>query len=177
MAVYNNQPGKDAKTLKQFKERSWNNPVVRFLDPNGKDLIPRNGRDWTTAGLLTRMVQALEKAGKTIPEYLKLVAEEYDPKSPKARAQYASADLTDFNKDDTYRLLPVTEGQAAKISETLKNGKDPMGYLSPSQQEIRKMIASVLGKNKAKLASLKPDRTARGLMAYAARLKKVLKSK
>ena len=39
--VFNNRKGKDAILLERFSEPSWNNPVVRYLDPAGKDLIER----------------------------------------------------------------------------------------------------------------------------------------
>ena len=72
MLVYNNRPGNDATLLKQFSEPAWNNPVVRYLDAQGKDLIPRQDGIWTTVGTAERMVAALKSAGREIPEYLSL---------------------------------------------------------------------------------------------------------
>jgi hypothetical protein len=79
VVVYNNVPGADAEVLKKFKEPVWNNPVVRFLDADGVDLIPRKDGEYTTAFLLPRMARALEKAGRQVPEYLKLIASECAP--------------------------------------------------------------------------------------------------
>jgi len=67
VAIYNNAKGKDAQVLKQFKERSWNNPVVRFVTAEGKDLIPRKGGVYKREALLARMAEALKAAGKPVP--------------------------------------------------------------------------------------------------------------
>ena len=76
--VYNNQ-AVDREILKRFKEPAWNYQVVRFLNAEGKDLIPRKDRVWTTQALRTRMIAALQAAGRTAPPYLSTVAAEQDP--------------------------------------------------------------------------------------------------
>lgn len=79
-AIYNNVPGRDAAVLKKYREPAWNNPVVRFVSPTGRDLVPRLDGDYTTGGLLAGMVQSLKKARRPVPEYLALVANEYRPR-------------------------------------------------------------------------------------------------
>ena len=76
LAIYNNIGGNDAKVLAQFKEPSWNNPVIRYLDARARDLIPRKDRVWSTAGTAHRMCAALTAAKQPVPDYLRLVAEE-----------------------------------------------------------------------------------------------------
>lgn len=68
--VYNNRRGRDAEWLKHFGEPSWNNPVVRFLDGDGADVIPRRDRVYTTPALATRMNEALEASGRASADYL-----------------------------------------------------------------------------------------------------------
>ncbi len=70
VAIYNNAKGKDARVLKQFKESSWNNPVVRFVTAEGKDLIPRKGGVYKRDALLARMAQALKAADRPVPAEL-----------------------------------------------------------------------------------------------------------
>ena len=60
--VYNNRKGQDKKMLDQFDEPSWNNPVVRYLDAGGDDLIARKDGVWSTAGTARRMRDALKAA-------------------------------------------------------------------------------------------------------------------
>lgn len=67
IAIFNNLTGKDAEVLRQFKEPAWNNPVVRFVDADGKDLIPRKDGVYSKDGLLNRMTRALSAAGQPIP--------------------------------------------------------------------------------------------------------------
>ncbi|MGL4399031.1 MAG: thioredoxin family protein [Luteolibacter sp.] len=61
LLIHNNQPGRDAEVLAQFGEPAWNYQVVRFLDANGRDLIPRKDRVWEAPELKQRMALALEK--------------------------------------------------------------------------------------------------------------------
>lgn len=80
VAVYNNVPGKDAAVLKRFDEPTWNNPVMRFLGPDEKDLIPRKDGVYHGGLVLARMAEALEKAKRPVPAYLKLAVAEFAPK-------------------------------------------------------------------------------------------------
>ncbi|MCG8419585.1 MAG: thioredoxin family protein [Proteobacteria bacterium] len=76
LAIHNNKGGADAAVLARFSEPSWNNPVVRFVDAAGRDLVLRADRVWTTAAIAGRMVAALEAAGRPAPDYLRWVIEE-----------------------------------------------------------------------------------------------------
>ncbi len=59
VAIYNNAGGYDQKILKQFNEPSWNYQVMRCLDADLKDLIPRKDKVWDVKGTLSRMAKAL----------------------------------------------------------------------------------------------------------------------
>lgn len=74
--IYNNRPGYDAEILKRYSEPAWNYQVIRFLDGKGKDLIPRKDQVWTVNGIANRMIDALEKAKRPVPGYLRTVAAE-----------------------------------------------------------------------------------------------------
>ncbi len=58
--IYNNRGGKDSELLKRYQEPSWNYQVIRFLDHNGKDIIPRRDKIWTLGETNTRIDNALE---------------------------------------------------------------------------------------------------------------------
>jgi hypothetical protein len=72
VAIHNNAEGEDERVLKLFSEPAWNNPVVRFLDAQGKDVIPRKDRVWTAAELAPRMSAALKAAKKPVPRWWQL---------------------------------------------------------------------------------------------------------
>ena len=72
VAIYNNKKGKDAKILARYREPSWNNPVVRFVDRDGKDLIPRKDRVWDLNGIARRSVAALAKVKRPVPPLLEM---------------------------------------------------------------------------------------------------------
>lgn len=71
VAIVNNTGGEDRKILRQFGEPAWNYQVVRFLNSDGRDIIPRRDRVWTLPALAERMRAALTKAKQPIPEALK----------------------------------------------------------------------------------------------------------
>ncbi|MBK7878524.1 MAG: hypothetical protein IPJ77_22945 [Planctomycetes bacterium] len=70
--VRNNGEGADAEALKRFDEPAWNNPVVRFLDARGRDVIERRDGVWSTAGIARRMTAALTAAEAPVPTWLVL---------------------------------------------------------------------------------------------------------
>lgn len=77
--VYNNRAGgKDQEWLERYREPAWNYQVIRFLGSDGKDLIPRKDRVWTIDGVTSRMVVALQQAGRPVPQYLKALQLEFD---------------------------------------------------------------------------------------------------
>lgn len=78
LAIFNNKEGKDKKILDQYGEPSWNNPVVRIVDEQGKDVVKRIGNDYSALTLCKRMIAALLKNKKEVPEYLTLLKQELD---------------------------------------------------------------------------------------------------
>ena len=45
MLIYNNRSsGMDRELLERYQEPSWNFQVIRFLNADGKDVIPGKGR-------------------------------------------------------------------------------------------------------------------------------------
>lgn len=76
VVIFNNRGGQDAATLKQYNEPSWNNPVVRIVSADQKDLVPRLSGDYSRGGLVARMTDALARHGSPVPEYLQLLDEE-----------------------------------------------------------------------------------------------------
>ena len=76
LLIHNNTPGRDAQVLQAFGEPAWNYQVVRFLDENAEDIIPRKDRVWETGPLVDRMIETLEKSDRPIPSYLRLIEQE-----------------------------------------------------------------------------------------------------
>ena len=76
MVIRNNVPGYEKEILERFDEPTWNNPVMRFVDGKGADVIPRKDRVWTTAGVLERMQESLVAARRDVPVWLRTTAHE-----------------------------------------------------------------------------------------------------
>jgi hypothetical protein len=77
LLIHNNKPGKDAAVLQRFGEPAWNYQVVRFLDADAKDIIPRKDQVWETGPLAERMIATLTITRRPVPAYLKLLASEH----------------------------------------------------------------------------------------------------
>ena len=76
VAIRNNVEGYEGGVRDRFEEPSWNNPVVRFIDSGGRDVLARKDRVWQTGPLLGRMTEALTAAQREIPTWLQTVASE-----------------------------------------------------------------------------------------------------
>jgi hypothetical protein len=81
LAIYNNKQGEDAKVLRFFNEPAWNNPVVRIVNAEKQDIVPRLGNDYSAYGLVNTMLLALNNANRVAPEYLRLLGEELQAKA------------------------------------------------------------------------------------------------
>ena len=84
IVVRNNVKGTEEQIRERYKEPSWNNPVVRFVDAAGKDILPRKDRVWDAHGLATRMIATLKSQQQPVPGYLEIAAAETAPKTEKA---------------------------------------------------------------------------------------------
>ncbi len=76
VAVYNNVPGPDRRVLEKYGEPTWNNPVVRLVSADEAPLTPRLSGRYDQASLVQAMQAALRKAGRPVPGYLQLLADE-----------------------------------------------------------------------------------------------------
>ena len=75
LAIYNNKGGADKKILDKYKEPTWNNPVVRIVNGEGKNLINRISGNYSSAGLLDGIVQSFTERGMIIPNDIRLLHE------------------------------------------------------------------------------------------------------
>jgi hypothetical protein len=167
VAIYNNAKGPDAEVLKKFKEAAWNNPVVRYLDADEKDLVPKLARDWNARNVLSKMVEALEKAKQDVPAYLKLAAGEEKPPGPDARDPLEGSPAY-------YYYLPLTRLQSEKVAEALAAKQDAAPLLSPTQLALKDSVKKTLDRSPDSLKALKPVRALESLPAYTAELRKAL---
>ena len=76
VAVFNNKGGQDAKILQKFNEPSWNNPVVRIVDGQQKNIVPRVSGNYSKLGIVQAMILALYHQEKAIPTWLELLQQE-----------------------------------------------------------------------------------------------------
>jgi len=76
LVIYNNKSGQDAKILKRYKEPSWNNPVARIVDEQGKNLVPRLSGNYSRSGIVDMIINGMLRSNQLAPGYLKLFQEE-----------------------------------------------------------------------------------------------------
>ncbi|MER9432498.1 VPGUxxT family thioredoxin-like (seleno)protein, type 2 [Mesorhizobium sp. M0408] len=73
VAIFNNHSGADAEILRRYDEPSWNNPVVRFLGPDGAELLPKLADRYDGLGLYEKITAVLEMLGDDVPGYFRLL--------------------------------------------------------------------------------------------------------
>ena len=76
VCIYNNRGGQDAEALQIFEEPAWNNPVVRIVRADYRDVVLRMPNFRTSLPLVNGLRRALELTGKAVPPYLELLEEE-----------------------------------------------------------------------------------------------------
>ena len=76
VAIYNNAEGRDREILTKFNEPAWNYQVMRFLNEQEDDILPRRDGISSTNQVSRRLIQALTATDQDVPEYLRLVAAE-----------------------------------------------------------------------------------------------------
>lgn len=74
------------------------NPVLELFAPPGLNLSPAQLDDVNTSAGLARMVKTLAASHRAVPEYLRLVADEYAPK-PRQTATFAVGCYWDGERD------------------------------------------------------------------------------
>ena len=130
-AIYNNNKGEDERVLESFGEPSWNNPVVRIMTPELKELVSRLSGDYTKAGLVGAMITALESNNKTVPPYLSLLAQELNVKSgSRERAVFAM------------HCFWIGEGKLANIKGVISTKPGFMGGYEVVELEFNPEIVS-----------------------------------
>ena len=78
VAIYNNNGGADAKILRMFGEPAWNNPVVRIVNEDKKNLIKRVSGNYSKLTVVNAMIEALVFRADDVPPYLQLLQEELE---------------------------------------------------------------------------------------------------
>lgn len=73
LAIYNNRPCSDAEILKLYNEPSWNNPVARFVDETGKDIIPKLEDNYEPVSMLFKIKETLANKNIKEPKYINLL--------------------------------------------------------------------------------------------------------
>jgi hypothetical protein len=89
LAIFNNKGGHDAEVMRRYDEPTWNNPVVRIVDQNGKDVISRVSGNYSAKGLTYAMTSALITQQGKAPKYLQLLSEELSAHGATQTATYS----------------------------------------------------------------------------------------
>jgi copper chaperone CopZ len=76
LAIYNNKGGKDKEILKKYKEPTWNNPVARIVNKNGKNIVDRLSGNYSELAVVNTLMNAMIESAIPIPGYLELLQEE-----------------------------------------------------------------------------------------------------
>lgn len=143
--VRNNVGGKEAEILESFGEPAWNYQVVRFIDPELQDIIPREDKVWETGPLAARMIQTLQVQGREVPNYLRLIEQEHS--SRLERIHFAQGCFW-VGETELGRINGVVRTEAAWIGghevTTVDFDPEEITAADLTQQAIHKNVASVI---------------------------------
>ena len=76
LVIYNNKGGADAKILKKYKEPSWNNPVIRIVNSEGRDIVKRHSGSYKPSAIVSTIQNALLASNQITPNYINLLQQE-----------------------------------------------------------------------------------------------------
>lgn len=186
LAIHNNKQGHDAKILKKFNEPSWNNPVVRVISMNEKEIAPRLSRNYSPAGMVQTMITAMEREKIKVPEYLRLLQTELGAiqseteeatfsmycfwTGEKVYGQLNGVVATNPGFMNGHEVVTVTYlPNVISASELAKHGQKnscASNLYSDNQQQNRQ-ISGVLGTSAVKgEGAFRPDRTPKYYMSH-----------
>ena len=120
-----------------FKERSWNNPVVRFIKADKSDIITKitynpKTKSLSTKNLVHTMIAALKAEKKAVPLYLELLDKDLQG--------FSSPENLEALSKSIYKHLPLGFAQSKAVNEALEKKEDPEKLLSPSQLTFLKAV-------------------------------------
>lgn len=78
--IHNNTEGdRDASVRKAYREPSWNNPVLRIVNSDGEDVVPRLTNQWSVPAVVEQLGRSLLARSKVdatqgIPKWLQALA-------------------------------------------------------------------------------------------------------
>lgn len=127
LAIFNNKGGKDAVILKKYNEPSWNNPVVRIVDKKGENLVPRIAGNYEKLAVAQAMIYALQRRGKEVPAYLKLLEEELNSRNSGLETAHLSMYCFWSGEKNIGGMQGVVETQAGFMNgaEVVRMSYDP----------------------------------------------------
>ncbi len=105
VCIYNNRGGRDAEALKTFDEPAWNNPVVRIVRADYRDVVLRMPDFRTSLPLVNGLRRALDLTGTAAPRYVELLEEELQARA--SGLQTATFSMSCFwTGEGTFGALP-----------------------------------------------------------------------
>jgi len=166
--VYNNRKGWDADVLRSFNEPSWNNPVVRYLDSDGRDLVKS----------LLASAQSMRCATTVFAhddKQLAIAKEKVGNRAVRLNGEARDASGSDqlhTLRATSYRYVAMTAMQSMKVNAALaaRDIAAAHRWLSPRQIEQHSRIAAALRDDRDALAGLNRPAGPRALADYAAQL-------
>lgn len=158
----------DAAMLKEFDEPAWNNPVVRIIDSEKKDVIDRINGVYIKRGIATRLLQAIDKAGISLASEARAVLQKVaDGKEPDGGEIQLFRDTvsTRISRElDKSLNSAVTAfegkkfGKAAELAGRVRDDEKSDETARADAQYLIKLVNGRFGSLKAKAEKLKAER-------------------
>ncbi|MCA8916435.1 MAG: hypothetical protein KDB90_13575 [Planctomycetes bacterium] len=158
----------DAAMLKEFSEPAWNNPVVRIIDSEKKDVIDRINGVYTKRGIATRLLQAIDKADISLAADARAVLQKLaDGKEPSAEEaqQFSDAVSSRISRELDKSLGSAVSafeskkfGKAAELAAKVRDDEKAEATAKADAEYVIKLVNGRFEGLKAKAEKLKADR-------------------
>ena len=143
--IRNNVGGQEAEILASFGEPAWNYQVVRFVDTQLQDIIPREDKVWETGPLAARMIETLHREGRPVPDYLRLIEQEH---SSRLKQVHFAQSCFWVGETELGRINGVIKTEAAWIGghevTTVDFDPDQISAADLTQQAIHRNVATAI---------------------------------
>lgn len=83
LCIFNNKSGEDKLILEKFNEPAWNNPVIRIINYEEKDIVKRQSDFRNMSTTINTITEAVTVYGRKVETYLQLLNEEVAAKESK----------------------------------------------------------------------------------------------
>lgn len=140
LIVFDKTRGDGKIVLERLGDNHNTTPDMRIINSQGLDVVKATSNDYNYSSFSGTIIKALENYNTPIPEYLKLLHQDFLNKDSQTQNKETEKNTKSF-LSRPYLYLPMLKTQQIQVSLALTNNQDPKFFLSPRQQRALDFIS------------------------------------